>query len=196
MMPLANARAKARARTKQPGFHWSATDATAKGTLIGFVPRSRACLASQELQYARIATARCTAIASVHPKTEASGSTQARARTWAMKQAKGKDMTGYSKGYGNKGKGKGKFNSFDDGFAPPEFEWQPQLSPEWSPAAASAWPPAAASAAPPVQPQLPWMAAATGAPPSDPWSQWGSPGPQWPGASGFHSLAPAPRQIS
>ena len=49
------------------------------------------------------------------------------------------------------------------------------------------------------QTQCPWMAAAAPTqPPGDPWSQWGGQGlqqQQWPGAGGFHSLAPGLRQI-
>ena len=112
------------------------------------------------------------------------------AGSWNQQTSKGKGKYG-AKGFG-KGKGQGKFNSFDDGFAPPGFAppgfeqpWQSQWQPQWQPEASA-------------QPQFPWMtAAAPTAPTGDPWSQWGGQQQQqWPGAEGFHSLTPGPRQIS
>jgi hypothetical protein len=109
------------------------------------------------------------------------------AGSWNQQTAKGKGKGKYGAQGLGKGKGQGKFNSFDDGFAPPGFEqqWQPNWQQQWQPEAAQ-------------QSQFPWMAAAAPVQPTgDPWSQWGGQQQQqWPGAGGFHSLTPGPRQIS
>ena len=110
------------------------------------------------------------------------------AGSWNQQQHSGKGEDRYgAKGFA---KGKGKFNSFHEGIAPPGFEqqWQPNWQQQWQPEAAS-------------QSQFPWMAAAAPVQPTgDPWSQWGGQQQQqqqqWPGAGGFNSIAPGPRQIS